>query len=68
MTFNRLVLFTPRGEALLETGGTGALPVPEQYLAFCLARTLDGNLIPKEKDVAAVLISGISGRVSVVRP
>ena len=26
MTFNRLVLFTPRGEALLETGGTGALP------------------------------------------
>ncbi len=67
MTFNRLVLFTPRGEALLETGGTGALPVPEQYLAFCLARTMNGSLIPKEKDVAIVLISGISGRVSVVR-
>ncbi|NBV86761.1 MAG: prepilin-type N-terminal cleavage/methylation domain-containing protein [Verrucomicrobia bacterium] len=67
MSFNRLVLFTPRGEALLETGGTGALPVPEQYLAFCLARTMDGKPIPNEKDVAVVLISGISGRVSVVR-
>ena len=68
MTFDKLVLFTPRGEALLETGSAGALPLPEQYLLFGLGRTVEGKLIPNEKDLAAVLISGITGRVNVVRP
>jgi len=68
MTFDKLVLFTPRGEALLETGSAGALPLPEQYLLFGLGRTVEGKLVQNEKDLAAVLISGITGRVNVVRP
>jgi prepilin-type N-terminal cleavage/methylation domain-containing protein len=66
--FDKLILFTPRGEALLETGDPATMPLPEQYLLFCLGRTQDGKPIPNDKDFAAVLVSGITGRVNVVRP
>ena len=65
--FNRIILFTPRGEAILETGSTD-LPVPDPYLWLGLSRTNNGQPAPAEKDMAAVLVSGFSGRVTLVRP
>jgi Tfp pilus assembly protein FimT len=65
-TFNRLVLFTPRGEALIETGNDD-LPVPNSYLWLGLSKTRSGQVAPKEKDNAAISVSGITGRVNVVR-
>lgn len=66
-SFDRLILFTPRGEAILETGLTD-LPVPPPYLWLGLSRTNNGEPAPSEKDMAAVLVSGFSGRVTLVRP
>jgi type II secretory pathway pseudopilin PulG len=65
-TFDRLILFTPRGEALLETGNND-IPVPDAYLWMGLSRTRNGQVAPGEKDVAAVSISGLTGRVLSVR-
>lgn len=66
-SFDRIILFTPRGEAILETGST-ELPVPPPYLWLGLSRTNNGEPAPSEKDMAAVLVSGFSGRVTLVRP
>jgi Tfp pilus assembly protein FimT len=65
--FTRIILFTPRGEAILETGST-ELPSPHPYLWLGLSRTNNGEPAPSEKDMAAVLVSGFSGRVTLVRP
>lgn len=65
-TFDRLVLFTPRGEALIETGKDD-LPVPNAYLWLGLSKTRNFVVAPKEKDNAAISISGLTGRVNVVR-
>lgn len=65
--FNRIILFTPRGEAILETGATD-LPNPDPYLWLGLSRTHNGEPAPSEKDMGAVLVSGFSGRVTLVRP
>lgn len=64
--FNRLILFTPRGEALIETGETD-MPLPQAYLWLGLSKTRNGEVAPKEKDNAAISISGLTGRVNVVR-
>jgi prepilin-type N-terminal cleavage/methylation domain-containing protein len=64
--FDRLILFTPRGEALVETGDTD-LPLPQAYLWLGLSKTRNGQVAPKEKDNAALSISGLTGRVTVVR-
>jgi len=65
--FDRIILFTPRGEAILETGSP-ELPTPDPYLWLGLSRTNNGVPAPSEKDMAAVLVSGFSGRVTLVRP
>ncbi len=67
MSFERLILFTPRGEAILENG-TPEMGVPDPYLWLGLSKTVGGEVAPAEKDMAAVLISGFSGRVTLVRP
>ena len=66
--FNQLILFTPRGEALLENGLAGDLPRPVPYVAMGLGKTVDGVVGQNDKDLAAILIGGFNGRVSVVRP
>ncbi len=65
--FTRLILFTPRGEALFETGASET-PVPDAYLWLGLSKTVNGQVLPKEKDAAAVSISSLTGRVLLVRP
>jgi hypothetical protein len=66
--FDRIVLFTPRGEALWETGASTTLPVPDPNFVVGLSRTQNGTVAPNEKDMAFVLVSGVNGRVSVGRP
>lgn len=68
ITFNKLLLFTPRGEALLEDGVDQNLPVPQPHFLLGLSRTVKGKVVPAEKDLAAVLVAGITGRVTSVRP
>lgn len=65
--FDRLILSTPRGEALIETGNTD-MPPPQAYLWFGLSKTSQGSVAPNEKDCAALSVSGLTGRVLVVRP
>lgn len=73
--FNRLILFTPRGETLLETGET-IMPPPEGYILISLGRSTRGDVSAVktmgtstgEKDMAAVMISGLTGRISTMRP
>ncbi|RFC45778.1 MAG: Tfp pilus assembly protein FimT [Verrucomicrobia bacterium] len=65
--FDKLILFTPRGEALLETGSNDT-PVPDAYLWLGLSRTINKQVAQNEKDAAAVSISGLTGRVLSVRP
>ena len=65
--FDRLILFTPRGEALIETGNTD-MPPPQAYLWLGLSKTNQGSVAPNEKDCAALSVSGLTGRVLVVRP
>lgn len=66
--FDRILLFTPRGEALWETGSPTVLPLSEPTFVVGLARTQNGAVAPNEKDMAVVLIAGVTGRVSVGRP
>jgi prepilin-type N-terminal cleavage/methylation domain-containing protein len=68
MEFNQLILFTPRGEALLENGLPDTLPKPVPYVAMGLGKTVDGAVGKTDKDLAAILIGGFNGRVGVVRP
>jgi Tfp pilus assembly protein FimT len=68
LEFNQLILFTPRGEALLENGDKDKLPSPVPYVSLGLGKTIDGSVIKADKDMAAILVGGFSGRVSVVRP
>ena len=68
LEFNQLILFTPRGEALLENGMKDRLPDPVPYVSMGLGKTIDGSVIKADKDMAAILVGGFSGRVSVVRP
>jgi Tfp pilus assembly protein FimT len=68
LDFNQLILFTPRGEALLENGMKDKLPSPVPYVTLGLGKTIDGSVIKADKDMAAILVGGFSGRVSVVRP
>jgi hypothetical protein len=65
--FDRLILFTPRGEALLETGDL-SMPSADAYLWIGMSRTVGGKPAAKEKDMAAVLLSGLTGKVSTIRP
>lgn len=65
--FDRLIVFTPRGEALIETGDLD-LPSPQAYLWLGLSKTTQGSVAPNEKDCAALSVSGLTGRVLVVRP
>lgn len=65
--FDRLILFTPRGEALIETGNA-ELPPPQSYLWLGLSKTSQGAVASNEKDCAALSVSGLTGRVLVVRP
>jgi prepilin-type N-terminal cleavage/methylation domain-containing protein len=66
--FDRILLFTPRGEALWETGSPTVLPSSEPSIVVGLARTQNGAVAPNEKDMAVVLVAGVTGRVSVGRP
>ncbi len=66
--FVRLVLFTPQGEALWESGEGTALPLPQPYFAMGLSRTLRGSVADGEKDMGVVILTGVTGRVSVERP
>jgi prepilin-type N-terminal cleavage/methylation domain-containing protein len=66
--FDRILLFTPRGEALWETGSPKELPLSEPNFVVGLSRTQNGNVAPNEKDMAVVLVAGVTGRVSVGRP
>ena len=68
LEFNQLILFTPRGEALLENGMRDKLPSPVPYVSLGLGKTIDGSVIKADKDMAAILVGGFSGRVSIVRP
>jgi prepilin-type N-terminal cleavage/methylation domain-containing protein len=66
--FDRLLLFTPRGEALWETGSPTVLPLPEPNFVVGLSRTQNGTAAPNEKDMAFVLVAGVTGRVTAARP
>lgn len=66
-TFTKLVLFTPRGEAIRDSG-TLDLPSPAPYICIGLAQTINGRMPPTTKDAAAVIVSGFSGRISTIRP
>lgn len=66
--FDRILLFTPRGEALWETGSPTVLPLPEPNFVVALARTQNGTAAPNEKDMAFVQVAGVTGRVTVARP
>jgi len=66
--FDRILLFTPRGEALWETGSPTDLPLSEPNFVVGLSRTQNGTVAPNEKDMAIVLVAGVTGRVSVGRP
>jgi len=66
--FERILLFTPRGEALWETGSPTVLPLSEPSFVVGLARTQNGTVASNEKDMAFVLVAGVTGRVSVGRP
>ena len=66
--FDRILLFTPRGEALWETGSPTVLPLSEPSFVVGLARTQNGTVAPNEKDMAFVQVAGVTGRVSVGRP
>jgi prepilin-type N-terminal cleavage/methylation domain-containing protein len=66
--FSRLILFTPRGEGLLENGGPD-LPSPKMpYTIFCLAQTLGGKPLPNSKDAAVLIVSALNGRITTLRP
>ena len=73
--FDRLILFTPRGEALLETGEI-TTPAPEGYIWISLGRSARGDvsavktvgISTGERDMAAVMLSGLTGRISTMRP
>jgi type II secretory pathway pseudopilin PulG len=65
--FEILILFTPRGEALIESGSAD-LPIPQSYLWLGLSKTRNGEVSGKETDAAAISVSGLTGRVSVMRP
>lgn len=65
--FTRLILFTPRGDALIEDGNA-EIPDPVPYTAIPVAQTINGNVPANAKDVAVVLVSGFSGRVTALRP
>jgi prepilin-type N-terminal cleavage/methylation domain-containing protein len=67
LEFSSLILFTPRGEALIENGDP-SLPAPEAFLLIGLARTNRGAMAPNDQDVAVVQISGLTGRISTLRP
>ena len=66
--FERLLLFTPRGEALWETGSPTTLPLSEPNFIIGLARTQNGVPVPADKDMAFVSVAGVTGRVNVGRP
>lgn len=66
--FERLLLFTPRGEALWETGSPTTLPLSEPNFVIGLARTQNGVPVPNDKDMAFVSVAGVTGRVNVGRP
>jgi prepilin-type N-terminal cleavage/methylation domain-containing protein len=66
--FDRILLFTPRGEALWESGSATTLPVPDPNFVLGLARTQNGAVAANEKDMAFVAVAGVTGRVSVGRP
>jgi prepilin-type N-terminal cleavage/methylation domain-containing protein len=66
--FDRILLFTPRGEALWETGSATVLPLSEPNFVVGLARTQNGAVAPNERDMAIVIVAGVTGRVSVGRP
>jgi prepilin-type N-terminal cleavage/methylation domain-containing protein len=66
--FEQLLLFTPRGEALWETGSPTTLPLSEPNFVVGLARTQNGATAPNDKDMAFVSVAGVTGRVNVGRP
>ena len=67
INFDRAIHFTPRGEVMWEHGIEGVPLQTKPYFSFGLARTLSGKPVPIEKDMLAVLVGGLTGRVSVVR-
>lgn len=67
-TFSKLILFTPRGEAIVETG-TPDVPTPKlPYTIICLAQTIGGKPMPNSKDAAVVVVAGSNGRITALRP
>jgi prepilin-type N-terminal cleavage/methylation domain-containing protein len=68
VNFDRALHFTPRGEVMWEAGGEGVPLQTKPYFSFGLGRTLRGVPMPVDKDMVAVLVGGLTGRVSVVRP
>jgi hypothetical protein len=44
------------------------LPLPEPNFVVGLSRTQNGTAAPNEKDMAFVLVAGVTGRVTAARP
>ena len=65
--FSKLILFTPRGEAIREEGNA-TITDPAPYTVMGLGQTIGGKLPPSAKDAAAVMVSGFSGRLTTFRP
>lgn len=68
MNFDRALHFTPQGEVMWENGQEGVPLHTKPYFSFGVSRTLRGERVPADKDMLAVLVGGLTGRVSVVRP
>lgn len=66
-SFTKLILFTPRGEAIQEDGNP-TISDPTPYTTIALGQTINGKLPLAAKDAAALMISGFSGRVKTYRP
>jgi Tfp pilus assembly protein FimT len=68
VTFDRVLRFTPRGEVMWEHGMEGVSHQGQPYFTMGVARTMRGSPLLNDGDVAAVLLGGFTGRVSVLRP
>jgi hypothetical protein len=68
VVFDRLVRFSPRGEAMWENGMDDGRLLAQPYFTYAIGRTIRGKPLPNDGDIAAVLLGGFTGRVNVVRP
>ena len=65
--YKRLILFTPRGEAIWETGNS-EMPDPEPNISIALAQTVNGIPVSSIKDAGLLIVSGYTGKTVSYRP